>query len=129
MGSGAITANGGAGDPGGYDRGGGGGAGGRIAIYYSSNPFGGAIAAYGGPGAYGSEGSGGPGGAGTLYLAYTGDVNGDGAVDVIDLLWLIDAFGTYTGDAKYNPACDFNGDGAVDVIDLLYMIDNFGKGA
>ncbi len=55
-----------------------------------------------------------------------GDVDGDGHVDVIDLLWLIDTFGKSAGDAGYNAACDFNGDGAVDVIDLLTMIGNFG---
>lgn len=55
------------------------------------------------------------------------DVNSDGHVDVIDLLYLVDAFGSYTGDANYDPACDFNGDGAVDVLDLLDMIENFGK--
>ncbi len=56
-----------------------------------------------------------------------GDINADGHVDVIDLLWLIAAFGTYAGDPAYDPRCDFNNDAAVDVIDLLYMIDNFGK--
>lgn len=51
-----------------------------------------------------------------------GDIDGNGVVDVIDLLWLIDAFGAVTGDARYNPACDFNSDQAVDVLDLLDLI-------
>ncbi len=55
-----------------------------------------------------------------------GDVNTDGCVDVIDLLYLIAAFGSYSGDANYNHDCDFNSDGAVDVIDLLYMVQTFG---
>jgi hypothetical protein len=55
-----------------------------------------------------------------------GDGDGDGHVDVTDLLYLVDAFGSVTGDANYNPACDFNTDGAVDVVDLLMMIDNWG---
>ncbi len=55
-----------------------------------------------------------------------GDVTGDGHVDVIDLLTLVAAFGSYYGDVNYDPSCDFNSDGAVDVIDLLYMIENFG---
>ncbi len=58
--------------------------------------------------------------------ALVGDVNNDGCVDVVDLLYLVDAFGAVTGDANYNPACDFNSDGSVDVIDLLTMVDNFG---
>ncbi len=63
-----------------------------------------------------------------LYLGHwVGNVDGDNHVDVIDLLYLIDAFGTVSGDAKYDPRCDFNADNAVDVIDLLMMIDDFGK--
>jgi hypothetical protein len=55
-----------------------------------------------------------------------GDVDGDGHVDVVDLLYLVDAFGSMTGDANYNPASDFNSDGSVDVVDLLIMVENFG---
>jgi hypothetical protein len=60
-----------------------------------------------------------------VHLA--GDVDGDGHVDVTDLLWLVDAFGSMTGDSNYDPRCDFNGDGSVDVSDLLDMVYNFGK--
>ncbi len=55
-----------------------------------------------------------------------GDINGDGSVDVIDLLYLVDAFGSVTGDTNYDPAADFNSDGSVDVIDLLTLVENFG---
>jgi hypothetical protein len=55
-----------------------------------------------------------------------GDINGDGHVDVIDLLTFVDAFGSVAGDANYNPATDFNSDGTVDVIDLLDLVGNFG---
>jgi hypothetical protein len=55
-----------------------------------------------------------------------GDVDGDGHVDVVDLLWLVDAFGSVSGDANYDVRCDFNGDDAVDVVDLLTMVENFG---
>ncbi len=53
-----------------------------------------------------------------------GDINGDGSVDVIDLLTLVDSFGAVCGvDRNYDPLCDFNGDGSVDVIDLLTLVD------
>lgn len=55
-----------------------------------------------------------------------GNVTDDGHVDVIDLLWFVDAFGSVTGDPNYDPLCDFNFDGSVDVIDLLMMVDFFG---
>jgi hypothetical protein len=41
-------------------------------------------------------------------------------------LYGVDAFGGVTGDANYDPACDFNQDGYVDVIDLLTLVENFG---
>lgn len=55
-----------------------------------------------------------------------GDIDGDTHVDVVDLLHLVDAFGTYWGDVAYNPASDFNRDGAVDVVDLLDLVAYFG---
>lgn len=59
--------------------------------------------------------------------ARVGDINGDGHVDVVDLLIFVDAFGSLAGDTHYNAACDFSGDGAVDVVDLLMFVENFGK--
>jgi hypothetical protein len=62
----------------------------------------------------------------TTTMAVAGDVNGDGHVDVVDLLYLVDAFGSVEGEANYDPACDFNSDGGVDVVDLLVMVENWG---
>ena len=56
-----------------------------------------------------------------------GDVNQDDGVDVLDLLILVDAFGSVKGDPDYDPACDFNHDDGVDVIDLLDFVANFGR--
>jgi hypothetical protein len=55
-----------------------------------------------------------------------GDVDLDGLIDVVDLLWLIDSFGKGTGEPGFDPRCDFNSDGAVDVADLLILVENFG---
>jgi hypothetical protein len=55
-----------------------------------------------------------------------GDVDGDGLVDVLDLLYLVGGFGKSVGDTGYLPICDFNRDGMVDVADLLTMVGNFG---
>jgi hypothetical protein len=54
------------------------------------------------------------------------DVNDDGGVDVVDLLYFVDAFGAVRGDAVYDARCDFNKDDGVDVVDLLIFVDNFG---
>lgn len=48
------------------------------------------------------------------------DCNGDGFIDVNDLLAVIDAWGTNSG-------CDINGDGIVDVIDLLAVVGSWGS--
>jgi hypothetical protein len=55
-----------------------------------------------------------------------GDTNGDGHVDVVDLLGLVYSFGTSDGDPAFDPACDFNDDDSVDVVDLLIMVDFWG---
>jgi hypothetical protein len=55
-----------------------------------------------------------------------GDINRDGGVDVVDLLWLVDAFGSLMGDVNYMVTSDFNSDGYVDVVDLLIFVENFG---
>lgn len=50
-----------------------------------------------------------------------GDLNGDGSVNVLDLLLLLTDWGPCLG-----CAADLNGDGAVDVLDLLEMLTNWG---
>ncbi len=58
-----------------------------------------------------------------LVTPVPGDINGDGGVDVIDLLTFVDSFGMTCGeDRAYDPLCDFNADGSVDVIDLLTFV-------
>jgi len=47
------------------------------------------------------------------------DCNGDGAVNVSDLLSIIEGWGTSSG-------CDINQDGIIDVIDLLDVVGNWG---
>jgi hypothetical protein len=53
------------------------------------------------------------------------DFNQDGTVDVIDLLTLLDEWGTCI-DGESCPA-DLNGDDAVDVLDLLMLLDAWGS--
>lgn len=51
------------------------------------------------------------------------DVNGDGVINVIDLVLVITNFGSTNPDP---PAADVNGDGIVNVVDLLAVLTNFG---
>ncbi|MBC8310221.1 MAG: hypothetical protein ISR75_06245 [Phycisphaerales bacterium] len=57
----------------------------------------------------------------TTAPSIPGDVDGDGDVDLADLLALIAAWGS--GDA----AADVNGDGVVNTADLLILIANWGS--
>ena len=53
-----------------------------------------------------------------------GDLNGDGVVNVFDLLLLLEGWGTCPGGGEC-PA-DLNGDGMVNVFDLLLLLENWG---
>lgn len=44
-----------------------------------------------------------------------GDIDGDGSVDVVDLLYLAYSFGFRLGQSGYEVRADLNGDGSVDV--------------
>jgi hypothetical protein len=66
------------------------------------------------------------GGFWTFPTPIPGDINGDGLVDVADLLWLATTFGTRTGDAGYRRPCDLNVDNAIDVSDVLMLARYWG---
>ena len=54
-----------------------------------------------------------------------GDVDGDFDVDWDDLSEFVDAYGSHTGDPRYDPSADFNYDGAIDLADLQVLLANF----
>ncbi len=75
----------------------------------------------------------GVGGMSAPTYAYTqarpnlpGDVNADGHVDAVDLVYLADAFGSVAGKINYDSACDFNKDNSINVVDLLILAKYWG---
>jgi hypothetical protein len=60
------------------------------------------------------------------FFRLFGDVNGDKAVDGLDLTMFRNAFGSVQGNAAYVPFLDFNGDGAIDGADLTQFRNRFG---
>ena len=62
----------------------------------------------------------------TFQNVPVGDVDGDGHVDVLDLLSLSGNWGKSSGDDGFDARCDLNNDGAVDVMDLLILAEHWG---
>jgi parallel beta-helix repeat protein len=64
---------------------------------------------------------------GTLRIKMMGDVNGEGVVNMADIMTLLNAFGSYPGHPRWNPDCDLNHDGRIDLADIVLALMNFGK--
>jgi hypothetical protein len=60
------------------------------------------------------------------FFRLFGDVNGDKAVDGLDLTMFRNTFGSVQGNASYLSFLDFNGDGAIDGADLTQFRNRFG---
>jgi len=56
-----------------------------------------------------------------------GDINGDGKVDLTDLVLLANAYGSRPGDAKWNANADIDGNGIVGLSDLVIMALHYGQ--
>ena len=53
------------------------------------------------------------------------DVNGDGEVNILDLVRVASYFGEPVSDE--NSAADVNGDGKINILDLVRITQDFGK--
>ena len=62
-----------------------------------------------------------------VQLKLIGDVNGDRVVNMVDVVIVIQSFGTYEGHERWNPQTDLNFDGKVDMKDILLVLANFGR--
>lgn len=54
------------------------------------------------------------------------DINGDGAVNVGDVIEIAKAFGTVKGDKEYNPACDLINNNVINMADAMKLAIKFG---
>ena len=56
-----------------------------------------------------------------------GDINGDGKVNLTDLVIFAKAYGSKPGDPNWNPAADILGHGEVDLADLVLLAEHYGQ--
>lgn len=54
------------------------------------------------------------------------DINGDGIVDIFDLVLVCKAYGSVVGEPEYNPDADLNQDGLVDMRDVAAVCRHWG---
>ncbi len=62
-----------------------------------------------------------------VYAKVVGDVNGDGKVDITDLVLVARSFGAAQGSLNWNPAADLNNDGVINISDLTIVGASFGS--
>jgi hypothetical protein len=57
------------------------------------------------------------------------DVDGDGKVTLVDLVFVAKAYGSKPGDSNWDPRCDLDGNGQVGLSDLVIIAKNYGRTA
>ena len=61
-----------------------------------------------------------------MFITIPGDMDGDGDVDIFDIVIIASAYGTSIGNPAYNPNADIDGDGDVDIFDVVIAAGNYG---
>jgi parallel beta-helix repeat protein len=64
--------------------------------------------------------------SGYFSNAMSGDLNGDGAVNLLDALVFAKSFGSHTDFQSWNEDADINGDGFIDIYDTILLCNHFG---
>jgi len=65
---------------------------------------------------------------GTVIVAYPGDCNNSGFVDLDDFMIFVASWFQGAGDPDYDPRADFNGSGFVDLDDFMIFVAHWFTG-
>ena len=63
----------------------------------------------------------------TVAITITGDVSGDGTVDIYDAIVLANAYSSVPTSSNWNGNADINSDNVVDIYDAIILANNYGK--
>ncbi len=63
----------------------------------------------------------------TIEVLIQGDINGDGVVNILDLVRIATVFGKSAGQPGFDPQADTNGDGIINILDLVSAATQFQK--
>lgn len=66
---------------------------------------------------------------GSVDVTVTPDLNGDGIINVLDLVIFAKAFGSYPGHPRWNPRADIDENKIINILDGAKIAKNFGKTA
>jgi parallel beta-helix repeat protein len=64
---------------------------------------------------------------GVFRATLPGDLNGDGTVNILDVIQAASAFGSSPGQPRWNSQADINKDGLINILDLILIATNFGQ--
>lgn len=60
-------------------------------------------------------------------ISFLGDINGDGIIDVYDMVIVGIVFGSRLGDSNWNGQADLYTDGIIDIFDIIIVANHFGE--
>jgi len=64
---------------------------------------------------------------GMISVIVIGDVDGDGDVDILDMVRITSKYGSKRGEPLYDPRCDLDGDGAITILDVVTCTAHYGE--
>jgi hypothetical protein len=62
-----------------------------------------------------------------MHVTLIADLNGDGVVDILDVVKLAIAYSSEPGDPNWNADCDLYSDGVIDILDLVIVATDYGR--